>query len=59
VRKEAGPDPAGQIDLAYRIALTRPPTRTELGVALDFMKVQSLVDLTDVLFNLSEFVYIR
>ena len=27
VKKEAGDDPAKQIDLAYRIALTRPPTR--------------------------------
>src|SRR5206468_1857029 len=34
VKKEAGSDPARQIDLAYRIALTRPPTETELGIAL-------------------------
>jgi hypothetical protein len=59
VKKDAGGDVAGQIDLAYRIALTRPPTETELAVALDSMKNQSLVDLTDVLFNLNEFVYIR
>jgi hypothetical protein len=59
VKKEAGDDPANQIDLAYRIALTRPPTQTELAVALDAIKTQSLVDLTDVLLNLNEFVYIR
>ena len=59
VKKEAGDDPANQIDLAYRIALTRPPTQTELAMALDAIKTQSLVDLTDVLLNLNEFVYIR
>jgi hypothetical protein len=59
VKKEAGEDPARQIDLAYRIALTRPPTQTELAVALDSLKNQSLVGLTHVLFNLNEFIYAR
>ena len=35
VRKEAGDDLAKQVDLAYRIALTRPPTATEQALALD------------------------
>jgi hypothetical protein len=59
VRREAGDDPARQVDLAYRIALTRPPTQTESTVALASMKTQTLVDLTHVLFNLNEFVYLR
>jgi len=59
VKKEAGDDPARQIDLAYRIALSRPPTPTELPVALDSIRTQSLLDLTHVLFNLNEFVYTR
>ena len=59
VKREAGDDPARQIDQAYRIALTRPPTAAELEVALDALKTRSLVDLTDVLFNLNEFVYMR
>ena len=59
VRKDAGDDPLRQIDLAYRIALTRPPTATELSVALNSVKTQSLLDLTHVLFNLNEFVYMR
>jgi hypothetical protein len=59
VRQAAGDAAPRQIDLAYRIALTRPPTQAELSVALDFMKRQSLADLTHVLFNLNEFVYIR
>lgn len=59
VKREAGDDPARQIDVAYRIALTRPPTQTELAVALDATRGGSLVDLTHVLLNLNEFVYIR
>jgi hypothetical protein len=59
VKKEAGDDPARQIDLAYRIALTRPPSPAELAVALDVVRQQSLVDLTHVLLNVNEFVYIR
>ena len=59
VRKEAGDDPQQQIDLAYRIALTRAPTETEMRVAVESTKTHALVDLTHVLFNLNEFVYTR
>jgi hypothetical protein len=59
VKKDAGDDPLKQIDLAYRIALTRPPTQTELTVARDSMRTSSVLDLTHVLFNLNEFVYMR
>jgi len=59
VKKEAGDDPRKQIDLAYRLALTRPPTDAEMAVALDAVKSQSLVDLTHVLFNVNEFIYFR
>ena len=59
VKKEAGDDSAEQINLAYRIALTRPPDKTELSVALDLVGSHSLVDLTNVLLNLNEFLYMR
>lgn len=59
VKRDAGDEPAGQIALAYRIALTRPPRAEESAMALDFLKSGSLVDLTHVLLNLNEFVYIR
>jgi mono/diheme cytochrome c family protein len=59
VRQEAGGDPARQVDLAYRIALTRPPTTAELHAAVEFLNTQPLVDLAHVLFNLNEFVYSR
>jgi len=59
VKKEAGGDPASQIDLAYRIALTRPPSQTELAIALDATRTGSLSDFTHVLLNVNEFVYAR
>ena len=58
VAREGG-DRARQIDLAYRIALTRPPAPAELALAAETMRSGQLVDLTHVLFNLNEFVYIR
>lgn len=59
VKKEAGDDPVKQINLAYRIALARPPDETELALATDLLGTHSLLDLTHVLFNLSEFLYMR
>ena len=59
VKREAGDAPARQIDLAYRIALTRPPSQTELAIALGAVRTGSLVDLTHVLLNVNEFVYAR
>jgi len=57
VKEAVGDDPAKQIDLAYRLALTRPPTDKEVAIAIDLVKTQSLTDLTNVIFNLSEFLY--
>src|SRR2546425_715600 len=59
VKKEVGDDPVKQIDLAYRIALTRAPDETELSLATDLLGTHSLLDLTHVLLNLSEFLYMR
>ena len=57
---EAAPgDPAKQISLAYRIALGREPSVEELQIGREFLSKQQLVDLTHVLLNLNEFLYIR
>ena len=48
-----------QIDLAYRIALTRAPTADEAELAKALVDDQSLVDLTHVMLNLNEFLYLR
>ena len=48
-----------QIDLAWRIALTRPPAPGEAETARGLVASQSLVDLTHVMLNLNEFLYLR
>jgi hypothetical protein len=58
VSREAG-DLRAQIDLAYRVALARPPAPAEVEVATDLVRRQSLVAFTHVLLNLDEFMYIR
>lgn len=59
VKKEAGDDPMRAVDLAYRIALTRPPDAAEAALARDALRGGLLVDLTHVLLNVNEFVYLR
>ena len=59
VEQAAPNDVAGQIDLVYRIALTRPPTAEEAAIARQLVDDRSLVDLAHVMFNLNEFLYLR
>ncbi len=70
VRREAGEDAAQQVDRAWRIALSRPPSEEEAEANLAFLARQrdyhynapdpalaALTDLCDVVLNLNEFVY--
>jgi mono/diheme cytochrome c family protein len=59
LRSAAPNDLDQQIELAYRIALTRSPSVEEAAVARTLVSEQALVDLTHVLFNLNEFLYLR
>ena len=59
IKKEASDDVGKQIDLAYRLTLTRPPTATEQSLATDMIGSGSLVDFANVMLNLSEFLYTR
>ena len=59
LQREAPSGVADQIDLAYRIALTRRPTEEEAAIARQLVDAGSLVDLTHVIFNLNEFLYLR
>jgi len=59
LEREAPGDLDRQVDLAYRMALTRPPTTEESTVAKVLVTEQSLVDLTHVMLNLNEFLYLR
>ncbi|MBV6431467.1 MAG: hypothetical protein IANPNBLG_01599 [Bryobacteraceae bacterium] len=51
--------PDEQLRLAYEIALSRPPTDKERSLGLEFLQHNSIEDLTHVLVNLSEFLYMR
>jgi hypothetical protein len=59
VKTMTGSDTAKQIDTAYRLALTRPPTSKEMTIARELVEGRTLVDFTNVLLNLSEFLYIE
>jgi hypothetical protein len=52
-------DPSSQVDLAYRIALARPPTPTETAIGTDLIATQGLESLAHVVLNLDEFLYMR
>ena len=59
----AGPDAERQIDRAFRMALSRPPSRDEIERARAAMagmeSRKALARLSLVLFNLNEFMYLE
>jgi hypothetical protein len=65
LEREAGSDAQAQIDLAYRAALVRPPTASEMAALRAFLKREeqatnqhaALVQMCRVILNLNEFVY--
>jgi hypothetical protein len=59
VQEAAHGDSAKLVDLAYRIALSRPPREDEAKLAVGFLQKRSLADFTHVLLNLNEFLYVR
>ncbi len=61
VKKDSGPDAAKHIDGAYRLALGRPPTGEERGIAESFLNNggdDRLADFCHALLNLNEFLYV-
>ena len=59
LENEAPNDIDKQIELAYRIALSRSPSADETTVAKELIVERSLSDLTNVILNLNEFLYLR
>ena len=74
VAEKAGEDSKARVTAAYEIALSRPPSAKEIDMNLSFLASQkryhegrneadpelgALVDLCDVVLNLSEFVYLN
>jgi len=61
VAREAGADPASQVDRAYRLTLGRKPDEAELRLSLAFLaegNTSALADFCLALLNLNEFVYV-
>ncbi|HYE99434.1 MAG TPA: DUF1553 domain-containing protein, partial [Planctomycetota bacterium] len=56
--KEAGGDPAARVDLAYRLALGRPPRSSEREAALAYVSGRPWDSFTRALLRLAEFVYV-
>jgi hypothetical protein len=56
LRREAGPDAAARVDLAYRLAVGRPPTARERELAVEFLKTQPLREFALAVFNLNAFL---
>ena len=59
IERDAPGDLGKQIDLAYEYTLSRPATELERSIALKIAKEQSLAAFTHVVFNLSEFLFMR
>jgi mono/diheme cytochrome c family protein len=57
VARDAGTDPARQVDRAFRLALARPPDAVEAKQSIAFVRDQGLESFCHALFNLNEFVY--
>jgi hypothetical protein len=56
LRAEAGDDLEAQIELAYRLALSREPSADEMTAMRTFRNEQPLEEMCRVIFNLNEFV---
>ena len=59
LRKEAGEDPARQVERAFTLAFGRAPLKTELASSTAFItaNTQGLVDFCHAIFNMNEFAY--
>jgi hypothetical protein len=61
LQKESKGDLPSAVDLAYRVALARPPSATEKKTALAYLQNDAarLNQLSWLLFNLDEFIYVK
>ncbi|MGH9719878.1 MAG: PSD1 and planctomycete cytochrome C domain-containing protein, partial [Bryobacteraceae bacterium] len=58
VAKLAGDNPDAAVDTGWKLAFGRPPTADEKQTALDYLKRNSLQRLCQLMFNMSEFIYV-
>jgi hypothetical protein len=57
LEREAGADPAAQVNLAFQLALSRPPSPKELTESVTFLGEGPLADFAQTIFSLNEFSY--
>lgn len=58
LEREAGPDPAVQVERAYLLATGRAPTPREKELAVKFLAKQPLSEFALAVFNLNAFLYV-
>lgn len=60
LRKEAGAEPNAQVQRAFEVALSRPPTQAEAERSVAFIKAgpNGLTDFCQGIFSLNEFVFL-
>jgi hypothetical protein len=58
LEREAGPDPARQVELAFLLTTGRPPTPAERSLSLRFLEEQPLREFALAMFNLNGFLYV-
>jgi hypothetical protein len=58
LRREAGADPARQVQLAYQLAIGRDPDGEEARLCADLVERQDLATFCRVLFNTNEFLFL-
>jgi hypothetical protein len=57
--REAGSDPAAQVERGYLLATGRAPTKREKELAVPFLREQPLKEFALALFNLNAFLYVQ
>ena len=59
LRREAGPSPAKQVERAWELALSRPPTPLERDRALSFLAANPAGEFTLAMFLINDFLYVN
>ncbi len=58
LEREAGDDAERQIELAFALAVSRPPTPAERKLSLEFLDAHPLSEFALAMFNLNAFLYV-
>jgi hypothetical protein len=59
LKREAGTDPAGQVELAYLLIAGRAPNTREKELGIEFLQTQPAREFALALFNLNAFMYVE